>query len=76
MLHPLIIPEINLSARRGHIDVPSISIISEDLTGEVSGSIDMADPEQSQLAVTLSNECMSLKKSLPKGRSQLTYQCD
>lgn len=76
VLHPLIIPEINLSARRGHIDVPNISIISEDLTGEVSGSIDMAAPEQSQLAVTLSNECVSLKKSLPKGRSQLTYQCD
>ncbi|GAM63866.1 hypothetical protein JCM19232_2276 [Vibrio ishigakensis] len=49
VLHPLIIPEINLSARRGHIDVPNISIISEDLTGEVSGSIDMATPEQSSL---------------------------
>lgn len=75
-LYPIIIPEIQLSARRGHIEVPDISIVSEALKGKVTGSIDLADPTQNQLAISLSNDCMELKKALPEGRSQLSYQCD
>ncbi|GEA61351.1 AsmA family protein [Vibrio comitans] len=73
--HSVIIPEVNIKAKRGVVKVSEIQFVSQDLSGSVQGSVDLVDLEGGNIKFHLSTDCLSLSSTLPKGRNQISMTC-
>ncbi|OBT10151.1 hypothetical protein A9264_04115 [Vibrio sp. UCD-FRSSP16_10] len=73
--HTVIIPEINIQAKRGIINVPETLFVSNNLTGDLQGSLDLVTPNEGGITLKIDADCVSLSSTLPKGRSQIAVTC-
>ncbi|CAM2875393.1 AsmA family protein [Vibrio rarus] len=73
--HKVIIPEMAIKATRGIISVSDTQFVSNTVSGEVQGEMDLADPDKGHIQFNLASDCVSFSSILPKGRSQIAMTC-